>query len=228
MGVRRRRSVTRAPGPTGVQLGELAARGMILQGAAILFAEHGVRAPSIEQILKASGVSRRTFYRLFAGKDEVLAALYELGTGHLLEACRSAVREEKETISQLERCIDAHLSNARTFGRLIYVLGGEAQGHESPLHALRMRVHETIVSLLSERMDLAAEEHVDPLLFRTLLIALEGVVRIMLEQGDEGRDVTEASIERTRSIMMRVATAAIAGTGPRVAPLPLLEPKSKR
>jgi hypothetical protein len=60
----------------------------------------------------------------------------------------------------------------------------------------------------------------DPMLFRGLLLALEGVTRLALEQGDEGRRVTPEAFERARAVMLRIATAAIAGEGARVAPLP--------
>src|SRR5215813_13965827 len=134
---------------TGVQLGEQVARAMILQGAAWVFAEHGVRAAKVEHLLEASGVSRRTFYRLYQSKEGALMALYRLGTDGLIAACKLAVREEKQPLRKLERCIDVHLRNAQQLGRLVYVLGGEAQRLESPLHARRMEVQETIVGLMA-------------------------------------------------------------------------------
>jgi hypothetical protein len=58
---------------------------------------------------------------------------------------------------------------------------------------------------------------------RTLVFALEQVTRTVLEQGDEGRRVSAESIARARATIMRIATAAIAGSGPRVAPLPTID-----
>src|SRR5262249_21403670 len=46
----------RAPGPTGVQLGETTARALVLRGAASVFAERGVRAASVEDLLAAAGI----------------------------------------------------------------------------------------------------------------------------------------------------------------------------
>lgn len=196
---------------------------MILQGAATVFSERGVRAVSVEDILKAAGISRRTFYRLYQSKEDVVMALYQLGTDRLLEACKLALREESDPVRQLERCIDAHLRNARSFGRLVFVLGGDAQNHESILHAHRMEVHQTLVSFLSSETPQNGGKKIDPLLFRSVLLALEGATRIMLEEDDEGRHVTDASIERVRRVMMRIATAALAGSGASVAPLPFAE-----
>jgi AcrR family transcriptional regulator len=193
------------------------ARSMILQAAARVFAELGVRAPSVTDLLKEAGISRRTFYRHFESKEDVMAALYRMGTDALLDACRLAVSEETDPLRQLERCIDAHLWNARQLGRLVFVLGGEAQRLESALHARRMEVHEILVSLL---VSSPINRRIDPLLFSALVVALEGVTRLMLEDGDEGRDVTDAAVARVKRVMMRVATAALAGKGPGLAPLP--------
>ena len=62
---------------------------------------------------------------------------------------------------------------------------------------------------------------VDPLFIRTLVLALEAMVRVVLAEGDEGRKVTEAQITRARKVMSRIVTGAIAGEGSHVSALPL-------
>ncbi len=112
------------------------------------------------------------------------------------------------------------LVTARDLGHLVWVLGGEAQHHESSLHARRMEVHAALASLLAATADTPPGTDVDPLLYRALILALEGVTRIMLAEGDQGRRVTTASLERTRRVMLRIATATLAGQGTGVTPLP--------
>jgi AcrR family transcriptional regulator len=208
-----------APGASGVQLGEAAARAMVLRGAALVFSEHGVRAASVAQILEAAGISRRTFYRLYQGKEDVMDALYRLGTEGLLVGCRIAVEQEREPLRRIERCIDVHLRNAKDLGHLVWVLGGEAHHHESTLHTRRMEVHAALAEMLAAA-DVADGLHADVWCYRAVLLALEGVTRMMLEEGNEGRQVTTAMVDRTRRVMVRVATATLVGAGPGVAPLP--------
>lgn len=215
-------SSVRKPGPSGVQLGEASARALVLRGAAMVFADRGVRAASVEDLLAAAGISRRTFYRLYESKEAVAEALYRLGTENLLDACRVAVSRETDPLRQLQGCIDAHLKNAHDVGRLVFVLGGEAQRLESSLHARRMEVHDVLVQMLHDGMSQRGGKRVDPLLLRALVLSLEGVTRIVLEEGDEGRHVTDASIERARRVMSRLASATLVGEGPGVAPLPTL------
>jgi AcrR family transcriptional regulator len=207
---------------TGVQLGSDVARNMIMFGATRVFAQKGFRNVSVEDLLEAGQVSRRTFYRFFKSKEDVALAMYTLGTSSLLEACRRAIANETDLITQLERCIDIHLGNAKTMGRLVYVLGGEAQSLESPLHARRMEVHELLVDMFRQSGNEQSRK-VDPLFIQTLVFALEQVTRSVLEQGDEGRRVSSESIARARAVMMRVATGAVAGGGARVAALPVIE-----
>lgn len=206
---------------TGVQLGGDVARNMIMFGATRVFAQHGFRDVSVEDLLAAGQVSRRTFYRFFKSKDDVALAMYTLGTASLLEACRRAIAEAGDLLSQLERCVDVHLRNARDMGRLVFVLGGEAQSLESPLHARRMEVHQVLVEMFRSADPGVAK--LDPLLLQTLVLALEQITRAILLEGDEGRRVSEASIARARRVMLRVATGTVAGTGSRVSPMPMAE-----
>ena len=205
----------------GVQLGEDVVRNMILYGASKVFAAHGLRAASVEHILAAADISRRTFYLMFRNKEDVAMALYRLGTDALIASCRRAVAAESDALDQVKRCVDIHLRNARDLGRLIFVLGGEAQRPESPLYARRMEVQSAIVAMLQPGQEVAAGGPVDPLLLRGLVLALEAVTRMVLAEGDEGRRVDDASIERARRVMARIVSASLAGQGPRVAPIPL-------
>jgi AcrR family transcriptional regulator len=212
------------PRATGVQLGGDVARNMIMFGASRVFATKGVRATSVEDLLEAGQVSRRTFYRFFKSKDDVALAMYTLGTSSLIEGCRRAVSRDADLLTQLERFVEIHLSNARTVGRLIYVLGGEAHRLESPLHARRMEVHDAIGAMICEH---PAAGHVDPWLVKTILFAVEAMVRQVLQEGDEGRRVTSESIDRAKRVLMRVVTATVEGSGSRIAPMPTISGNGK-
>ncbi|MFB8387320.1 TetR family transcriptional regulator [Microbacterium sp. NPDC055910] len=55
-----------------------ASRAAVVAAALELFAEQGFDQTSVEQIAKAAGVSRSTFFRQFGGKDDVVFADHEL------------------------------------------------------------------------------------------------------------------------------------------------------
>src|SRR5690554_1916748 len=106
-------------------------RAKILAGAMSVFAEHGTRV-SVQQILEVADGSRRTFYRFFSNREAVMLALYEFGTEFLLERCDASIQRAQTPAEVVASCIDAHLAGVSTLGRLIYVLGGEAQSPDSP------------------------------------------------------------------------------------------------
>ncbi|CAN5825525.1 hypothetical protein BH11MYX3_BH11MYX3_29310 [soil metagenome] len=194
---------------------------MIIAGAARVFTQRGFRAASVEDLLGAGKVSRRTFYRLFESKEDVALALYNFGTHGLIEQCKRAIASSDDPLEQFARCIDIHLKNAAMVGRLVFVLGGEASRQESPLHQRRMEVHDRLVELLRAAHPNTAR--VDPLLVRATIFALEAITRQVLADGDEGRKVSAASVERARKVMVRLVSAGFAGSGEGVTPLPLDE-----
>lgn len=203
----------------GAQLGEDVARSMIVAAGARVFASKGIRETSVEDLLEAASVSRRTFYRMFQSKEDVALALYQFGTTQLIAGCRRAIESSQEPLEQFLRCVDVHLGNAATMGRLIFVLGGEATRQESPLHARRMATHEILTDMLRAAHPETAR--LDPMLVRTTLFALEAIVRLVLIEGNDGRKVTPAMIDRARRVIARVITAGFAGHGEGVTPLPL-------
>jgi AcrR family transcriptional regulator len=203
----------------GAQLGEDVARNMIIAAGARVFATKGIRDTSVEDLLEAANVSRRTFYRMFESKEDVALALYVFGTDQLIGRWQQAIASSTDTLDQFAKCIDVFIQNAAMLGRLIFVLGGEATRQESPLHKRRMEVHDTFLEML--RAGNADIAKVDPLLVRTTLFALEATTRYILTEGDEGRKVTPAAIDRARKVMNRIVSAGFAGHGPGVTPIPL-------
>lgn len=57
-------------------------------------AEHGYQATSIADVVGRAGVSRKTFYQQFAGKDECFADAYGQEMDRLLEVTMSAFESE--------------------------------------------------------------------------------------------------------------------------------------
>jgi AcrR family transcriptional regulator len=81
-------STTETP-PTLRDHAREAVRAEVQRQAWLLFAEHGFEATTVDRIAAASGMSRRTFFRYFASKDDlVLSRMVESG-GELVGALRS-------------------------------------------------------------------------------------------------------------------------------------------
>jgi AcrR family transcriptional regulator len=59
-----------------------------------LFVEHGYEETTVEQIAAAAGMSKRTFFRYFASKDDLVIGKYDLLGDRMAEALRSRPEEE--------------------------------------------------------------------------------------------------------------------------------------
>src|SRR5438094_452857 len=81
----------------------------LLSSAIGVFSKHGIEATRIEDILEASRVSRRTFYKYFSSKNDVLAALYDEATAQLLRVVRFEQEEKGPSIASLRKGIDLYL-----------------------------------------------------------------------------------------------------------------------
>jgi AcrR family transcriptional regulator len=178
-----------------------------------VFGERGAHATTVEELLAAAEVSRRTFYQSFRNKEEVLAALYEIACGMVLDAMRQAVASTKKPLDKLERCVDAYLGFNRRDAALMRVLEAEAMRPDSLLEPLRAELLERLGAILEESL---GDRRPDPLVIRGLLLALEGVSQRVHAEGA----VTEERLERARRAMLRILIAPLAKAGDRVPPLP--------
>ncbi len=193
------------------------ARMEILRGAAEVLSTESGTEPPIEDILRAANVSRRTFYRFFKNREEVLSALYDVATRTLLERLDRAVGEVDDAWGRLRACVRAYLAFHDDSGPLLRVLGAEALRPGSPLHARRETTIAAITALLDRETRAAQGRAIDPLVFRTLLLALEGLSNSMLAESMGG------PIDRKRAehVMLRVMGATLTPDGGPSPPMPL-------
>src|SRR5690554_4898781 len=87
----------------------------ILESAAELFHEKGFHGASVDELGIAAGLSGPALYRHFTGKNEILAALFNLAMDELLGAAEAAVADEAagsgdDAIRALDRLIRHHVT----------------------------------------------------------------------------------------------------------------------
>jgi AcrR family transcriptional regulator len=198
-------------------------RSRILEGAARVFARRGFRQVSVEELLEASSVSRRTFYKYFRSKEDVLQALHAVSLQYLLERTQRAMDAAPELARKLEAFVDTYLSFNRTDLELFRVLQAEALRPDTPLAHTRARVVEALAERLSDEVQAVHGHRPDRLLMLGLLMGLTGVSVQLHAQGK----VTPAQCARARRAMLRILQAGLAPEGGPVPPLPL-EPRRAR
>jgi AcrR family transcriptional regulator len=169
----------------------------ILDAAARVFAKHGVHDSSVEDVLQLADVSRRTFYRHFRNKDDVLSALYELAMSELFAAMDSVRTKTNDPFAALRYGLDAYL-DFHTAGRtLLRVLLVEAFRSGSPLVERRRLLREAVAERLREAAEAVTKTTADPYVYYALMSALEGLSLELVTS-----DATPASVARAKAVMV--------------------------
>jgi AcrR family transcriptional regulator len=87
-------------------------RGAILNTAAALVAEHGLRSVTMSQIAEETGIGRATLYKYFSDVEEILHAWHDRQiTGHL--EYLAEVRDQASNAERLEAVLEAYALIAR-------------------------------------------------------------------------------------------------------------------
>jgi AcrR family transcriptional regulator len=216
------------PGATrdGKRLDPYSLRSRIIGKAAGVFGKLGAADATVEDILQAAGVSRRTFYKFFQSKEDVLDALHEIGCNMLIGAARQVAAMPGLPLERVTRAIDGYLQYHVSVGAdVMYVVQGESMRPGSKLGPRRRAFLDAMVDMLGGEIEKASGQRVDPLLLRSLLVAIEGVSMMLRSESPQGR----FDLERAKRIMMRIIMAAVAAPpDDLVPPVPLVSPAPKR
>jgi AcrR family transcriptional regulator len=175
-----------------------------IQLAAIpVFTRKGLQDTTVNDLLLAANVSRRTFYKYFDNKIEVLEAIYQTAVGLLLsrfaEMQSVAGSPQAWLRSMVARFFDYHLA----VGAIIRLMQEEALRADSPLAAHRQRAHEEMARLLAERLD-GISKPTETLTYRALLWAMESSSLDLL-----GRAASREEIEEAKRILSDLLIAAL-------------------
>lgn len=109
----------------------------ILESAAELFHEKGFHGASVDELGIAAGLSGPALYRHFTGKNEILAALFNLAMDELLGAAEAAVADEAagsgdDAIRALDRLIRHHVTFTLEHRHLVNVYQRESRSLVEP------------------------------------------------------------------------------------------------
>ena len=188
-------------------------RNRILQAAAGVFAKRGIRDATIDDLLAAAELSRRTFYQYFRSKEELLGALFSVSCGLLLQALRDELGRATGA-ARIERCVDVYLAFRKRAGRIMQELEAEALRPGSPLEPMRRELLDAASRELAREIVDERGRSADPLVVHGVLVAMEGISHRM-------KTPAPYTDERARAAMLRIALAALARPGEPVPALPM-------
>lgn len=178
-------------------------RTRILRGAAHVFGERGYSATSVEAILSEAQVSRRTFYRTFRSKEDVLRTLFDKSVQLLVRAVREAADPTKSRHDSVVSSVEAYLRVHANAGPLARVLLLEQFSPESPLAAQRNRALSTFTKLIAGAAVGAGRTPPDPVLVAAVVAGINQVCVQMATEYPQG----DWDIQRAKKAILRILSA---------------------
>lgn len=124
-----------------------------LSAAAELFADRGVDQTKIEDVAAATGVPKATLYYYFAGKEEILAFLFQDTLRHIADEVAIAVESEGTAAERLRRVVTAQLAVMAEQPAVCRALTGElgrAGRMPAIAAAIRDAYHAPVAHLLTQ------------------------------------------------------------------------------
>ena len=189
-------------GADGPLLGQLQ-RTNIQLAAIPVFAIKGLADTTVNDLLAAANVSRRTFYKYFSNKMDVFESIYQMAVS-LLMARFAAMQPQADSQQQWLRAMttlffDYHLA----VGPIIRLMQEEAMRSGSPLAVHRQHAHLQMQRLLVAQVDGDGAQR-DPLTYRALIWALEATSLELL-----GRQATRGEIEQAKAVLGDLLIASL-------------------
>ncbi|MBK7976495.1 MAG: TetR/AcrR family transcriptional regulator [Deltaproteobacteria bacterium] len=172
-------------------------RATILAAALRALAEKPYEQLSVEDVLRAAGVSRQTFYRCFPNKQALFHQIFRDGNALFLGAIATLDRSGDDPVTVADRALTGALSFVVHGGPALRALYRETIRPDGEFAPYRAEVFEAMVADIAgwARADLRLD--VDELLVRAVLLAIE---RLMFELAERGTPST-ADVERFRRMV---------------------------
>ncbi len=164
----------------------------ILAAAMKVFARRGFAATRVEDVLEEARVARRTFYRYFTSKEDVLAAVYELAMTELLRALDNAAHARADPLAGVRAAVDLYLDFHVENAALVRVLVEQSVRSDSPLSSHRRRFRAEILRVMVWAAELRGVAPLDGFTYIALVSALEGVALELLEGASPSDELPRA------------------------------------
>lgn len=168
------------------------ARTQILIHAMSVFNQHGLEETSVQDLLNAANISRRTFYKYFTSKLDVLESIFVLASKVMLARFESELPGTRSRDELLDRFVHIYFDYQFSVGRIVGIMLEESLRSASPLAPHRQRLLDKVVVLLQRefsRLGLPAQEYWR---LMGLLWALEGASMHLLTSLSSPADDVEA------------------------------------
>ncbi|MCA9587105.1 MAG: TetR/AcrR family transcriptional regulator [Myxococcales bacterium] len=171
----------------------------LLEAAARVFAEKGYANATVEAIVSAAGMSRRTFYEHFEDLEGCLLTLHDKASRNVLKAVEAHVRAQPTPDGQTRAGVEAMLGGVAQFPALARVMFRELRAAGPQFEAQHQAMLERFAAMMHEGVAKAHAQGAcslppDELRVFALVSGMEAVAMRYVMRGEEAKAMEAAPI----------------------------------
>lgn len=182
------------------------AKSDVLFNAIGVFTSKGVEDTTVQDLLDAANVSRRTFYKYFKNKVEVLESIYEIAAGLLMSRFNVAKKQSASVSEFVVSCVELFFDYHANLGPLIRMMTEEALRAGSPLAPRRAVLLEQMVKLFDDRYFEEQGVRLDPKVYYSLIWMMESASINILTN----TEATQEVVNSFKAVMSAISARAMA------------------
>lgn len=181
-------------------------RGVVLAAAEVTFVERGYQNVTVTDLTHAAGVSRATFYKHFAGRDDVLAELYRERVDQARDQVLAAVAGSRDVLEMLDRGTAAYVTALLHRGPLS-VEFAKLHRANPKMQRAREDVMRSYVEALQVQQRLTGQPVVPAYLLDAFLTGIERLGQILAAESSDVRpeEAVETMMEELRAAVRSYA-----------------------
>jgi AcrR family transcriptional regulator len=183
------------------------ARAEILIQSVHVFAQRGLARTTVQHLLDAANVSRRTFYKYFRNKMDVLESIYRIFVDNMLLHFHQEMRQARSVKQIIINTTQVYFNYHVSMGPVIKLMMEEARSSTSTLAPHRVRAQQIATEVLTTEVSRLTGRELDPLVMRTMLWTLENYSLYIFEND---AFCTER-LDQCQRVMTGIAEAVILG-----------------
>jgi len=173
---------------------------IVLQSVAI-FSQKGISDTTVQDLLEASAVSRRTFYKYFKDKYDVLENIYRLSINMFSTRFNDRIDESSSLENLVDKTVDGYFSYHTTMGNMIRIMHEESFREGSPLNERRISDRESFVKSFREKASKFGFESENKMVFFTIYWVLEDASMYLLTETDCSDEVLEKNQKEIKKVV---------------------------
>lgn len=184
-----------------------------------VFAQKGITETTVQDLLDAANISRRTFYKYFKNKVDVLESIYSMASELLTSRFRLEMNQAESLSEFVVRCVDMYFDYHINLGPLVRMMTEEARRSDSPLASHREALIHQLVELFQDKYFQTEKERLDPQVFYAIIWGMESASIHVLTETSCSAD----EVNRWKLVMRTLAARALV-SDPALRPELPLEP----